>query len=204
MACDLSMASRPITVVLGMASTSSCCDLLAVTTTSGKATASATSWAPTEKEQISAPSATTAPKRARENPVFIKIEPSTRALAVFPDSAWTSRLCDARTATVLAGIRAGGTNSIAFPSACSRRSVAVMEPEPGSVRPLTVAGAAQVRLADVPPSLLLPVELRHANHSASTNGPIVGGQPDMQHAVDATYNAALCTPSPPSNTSPSA
>ena len=83
----------------------------------------------------------------KKEPVFIKDKPRTRALAVFPDSAWTSRLCDARTTTVLAGIRAGGTNSIAFPSACSRRSVAMMEPEPGSVRPLTVAGAAQVRSA---------------------------------------------------------
>jgi hypothetical protein len=31
--------------------------------------------------------------------------------------------------TLLAGIRAGGTTSIAFPSACSKRSVAVMEAE---------------------------------------------------------------------------
>jgi hypothetical protein len=34
-----------------------------------------------------------------------------------------------RAATVLAGIRAGGATSIAFPSACSERSVAVMEAE---------------------------------------------------------------------------
>ena len=81
--------------------------------------------------------------------------------------------------------------------------MAVMEPEPGSVRPLTVAGAAQVRLADVTPSLLLPVELRYANHSASTNGRIVGA-PWRGRVADATYNAALCTPSPPSNKSPSA
>ena len=36
-------------------------------------------------------------------------------------------------------------------------------------RPLTVAGAAQVRLAFDGVSLLLPVELRHVNHTASTN-----------------------------------
>ena len=51
-----------------------------------------------------------------------------------------------RAATVLAGIRAGGATSIAFPSACSKRSVAVMEAEPVKARPLTVAGAAQVRV----------------------------------------------------------
>ena len=141
------MASRPMTVVLGIASTRSCCDRLAVITTSCNATVSAPSCALTEKEKMSAPNAAQAPQRARNNRVFIQIEPTTKALAVFPDSAWTSRLCDARTTTVLAGIRAGGTNAIAFPSACSRRSVAMMEPEPNSVRPLTVAGAAQVRLA---------------------------------------------------------
>jgi hypothetical protein len=52
-----------------------------------------------------------------------------------------------RATTLLAGIRAGGTTSIAFPSACSKRSVAVMEAESRGIRPLTVAGAAQVRFA---------------------------------------------------------
>ena len=37
------------------------------------------------------------------------------------------------------------------------------------MRPLTVAGAAQVRWALLGPSLLLPVELRRVNHTASTN-----------------------------------
>ncbi len=36
-------------------------------------------------------------------------------------------------------------------------------------RLLTVAGAAQVRSVRCGPSLLLPVELRHVNHTASTN-----------------------------------
>jgi len=39
-----------------------------------------------------------------------------------------------------------------------------------TIRPLTVAGAAQVRLAVVSVTLLLPVELRRVNHVASTNG----------------------------------
>ena len=39
------------------------------------------------------------------------------------------------------------------------------------IRPLTVAGAAQARLAPwTVPSSLLPVELRRVNHGASTNG----------------------------------
>jgi len=37
------------------------------------------------------------------------------------------------------------------------------------IRPLTVAGAAQVRWAVVSLDLLLPVELRRVNHAASTN-----------------------------------
>lgn len=41
--------------------------------------------------------------------------------------------------------------------------------QPRPVHPLTVAGAAQVRLARAGVSLLLPVELRRANHTASTN-----------------------------------
>ncbi len=53
-----------------------------------------------------------------------------------------------RATTSLAGIRAGGTTSIAFPSACSKRSVAVMDAESIRIRPLTVAGAAQVGFAN--------------------------------------------------------
>jgi hypothetical protein len=55
-----------------------------------------------------------------------------------------------RAATLLAGIRAGETTSIAFPSVCSKRSVAEMEAEFKvvfrylKIRSLTVAGAAQV------------------------------------------------------------
>jgi len=42
-----------------------------------------------------------------------------------------------------------------------------------TIRPLTVAGAAQVRLAVVSVTLLLPVELRRVNHVASTNSGIL-------------------------------
>jgi len=39
------------------------------------------------------------------------------------------------------------------------------------IRPLTVAGAAQAGCAvDDDGTFLLPVELRHVNHTASTNG----------------------------------
>jgi hypothetical protein len=55
-----------------------------------------------------------------------------------------------RATTLLAGIRAGETTSIAFPSMCSKRSVAEMEAEfqrfyAYLIRSLTVAGAAQVK-----------------------------------------------------------
>ena len=52
-----------------------------------------------------------------------------------------------RTTTLLAGIRADGATPIAFPSACSGHSVAVMGAKSLRICPLTVAGAAQVRLA---------------------------------------------------------
>jgi uncharacterized protein (TIGR02449 family) len=39
----------------------------------------------------------------------------------------------------------------------------------GEILPLTVAGAAQVSSSRVGESLLLPVELRHVNHTAGTN-----------------------------------
>jgi hypothetical protein len=80
-----------------------------------------------------------------------------------------------RTATLLAGIRAGGNNLCRLPkrlfqalSGLRDRSGAL-----GLVR-LTVAGAAQVRCCRASDAtLLLPVELRYVNHIASTNGGIV-------------------------------
>ncbi len=79
-----------------------------------------------------------------------------------------------RATTLLAGIRAGGTTYQTFPSVCSKRSVAVMEAKSGGIRPLTVAGAAQVRWGCYQlDTLLLPVELRRVNHTASTNARIL-------------------------------
>jgi hypothetical protein len=48
-----------------------------------------------------------------------------------------------------------------------------MEAESITIRPLTVAGAAQVRQALFSRALLLPVELRPVNHAASTNAAIL-------------------------------
>ena len=72
---------------------------------------------------------------------------------------------------MLAGIRAGGTRSSAFPQRLFKaRSGCVLERESVAIRPLTVAGAAQARRAPWRASSLLPVELRPVNHAASTNG----------------------------------
>ncbi len=58
------------------------------------------------------------------------------------------------------------------------------------MRPLTVAGAAQVRKIWLDPSLLLPVELRHVNHTASTNGRILtwGSAPKPYNATSMVNN----------------
>ena len=73
--------------------------------------------------------------------------PDLFTLTVFPDNAWALQRRDKRTATVLAGIRADGCNLHRLPKrvfkALSDRD------ESGALlgaRPLTVAGAAQVRL----------------------------------------------------------
>ena len=49
----------------------------------------------------------------------------------------------------------------------------MMKEEFRGIRPLTVAGAAQVGNGPLPGSVLLPVELRHVNHTASTNALIL-------------------------------
>jgi len=58
------------------------------------------------------------------------------------------------------------------------RDTARYAPEPACIdpmRPLTVAGAAQVGSVLAARRFLLPVELRHANHTASTNAFILEG-----------------------------
>ena len=90
-----------------------------------------------------------------------------------------------RTTTLLAGIRADEAAFIAFPCACSRRSVASDESwmhspshEAGQTHPFVLPLRGQRRLKVLTladrglrgfDSLLLPVELRHVNHTASTN-----------------------------------
>ena len=103
------------------------------------------------------------------------------ALTAFPDSAWTLRSHDKRDYTLLAGIRASENNPVRLPS-CLFKATSGYVGQDGNTQGhfvrLTVAGAAQAGLW---PShvqkrctwsaikLLLPVELRYANHTASTN-----------------------------------
>ena len=54
------------------------------------------------------------------------------------------------------------------------------------ILPLTVAGAAQVGAARFVHCFLLPVELRHANHTASTNSLILGRK--LSQIPTPTYN----------------
>ena len=79
-----------------------------------------------------------------------------------------------RATTLLAGIRADGTTPIAFPSACSGHSVAVMgaKSKPRYERRfvhLPLRGQRRLGWLLDSVSLLLPVELRRVNHGASTN-----------------------------------
>lgn len=76
-----------------------------------------------------------------------------------------------RTATLLAGIRAGGDNLCRLPKRLFKALSGMCDRSgaQGLVR-LTVAGAAQVRCGRAfDPTLLLPVELRRVNHTSSTN-----------------------------------
>jgi hypothetical protein len=70
---------------------------------------------------------------------------------------------------MLAGIRAGGINRHRLP----KYSLAFSDSDDSKIykiRPLTVAGAAQVRIGcQLMDTTLLPVELQHENHTASTN-----------------------------------
>jgi hypothetical protein len=106
--------------------------------------------------------------------------------AGFPAGVCGRQTARERAASSLAGIRAGG-QEVPSPSQarCFRRAQWLDDDETGArglstarLLPLTVAGAAQVgRHADDNPAhigFLLPVELRHANHTASTNMLILG------------------------------
>lgn len=93
---------------------------------------------------------------------------------------------DGREVTLLAGIRADGAALIAFPCACSGHSVAVMKADctgkkslAGQSSVLPLRGQRRLKVSALlnpgwsEPNgvnfLLLPVELRHVNHTASTN-----------------------------------
>ena len=85
-------------------------------------------------------------------------------------SVTVSRQKLGRSTTVLAGIRAGGINLHRLPVRLSKHPVTMMEAKSKKICPLTVAGAAQVRLAQSKSiTLLLPVELQPVNQAASTN-----------------------------------
>ena len=59
------------------------------------------------------------------------------------------------------------------------------------IRPLTVAGAAQAGCVMVDRTSLLPVELRHVNHTASTNNGILRPFPTR----NPTITGCMATPS---------
>ena len=108
---------------------------------------------------------------ARDKRDFMNNTSTRKTLTAFPDSAWVISCLLWRAATLLAGIRAGEDNLCRLPSRLFKASSGLIDRSEaqGLVR-LTVAGAAQVepcRASDV--AFLLPVELRHVNHTASTN-----------------------------------
>ena len=113
--------------------------------------------------------------------VFFIRKPTELALTAFPDSAWTLRSHDERDSTLLAGIRAGENNLVRLPS-CLFKATSGYVGQGGNTEQcfvrLTVAGAAQAGFLLLPCTekkylvegkLLLPVELRCVNHTASTN-----------------------------------
>ena len=101
------------------------------------------------------------------------------ALTAFPDSAWTLRSRDKRDYSLLAGIRAGENNLVRLPSRLFKATSGCVGQGGNTARcfvRLTVAGAAQADLGRTLGNLcqsrfglLLPVELRRVNHTASTN-----------------------------------
>ena len=91
------------------------------------------------------------------------------------NSPWLPRLGMSTTAVRTAHLHLVGrypgwwSNSHRLPKRVFKTLSGCDGSEIAGIRPLTVAGAAQVRLAGDSVSLLLPVELRCVNHTASTN-----------------------------------
>ncbi len=105
-----------------------------------------TIWVWEKEGKIGAKANGNASRRALEIQVFMS-RSSAKALTVVPDSALASRL-PARACNHLVGRYPGWWNNLhRLPKRMFKRSVAVMEAESREIRPLTVAGAAQVRFA---------------------------------------------------------
>ena len=123
-------------------------------------------------------------------------------------SVTVARFKKRRTTTLLAGIRADEAAFIAFPCACSRRSVASDESwmhspghEAGQTHPFVLPLRGQRRLKVLAladrglrgfDSLLLPVELRHVNHTASTNKLILSAE----SSINPTISLPMADPTP--------
>ena len=162
-----SIENRSTTVTSATTSVMGISERVAETTTVGSEV-----WARAGKAMAHASGSTA--RRAGSTRKYMKKTDLKIALAVFPDSSWAlrRRSPSGRTTTLLAGIRAGRATPITFPVGRGLPVAARWERSCPSIRAprlLTVAGAAQVRSVRCGLSLLLPVELRHANHTASTN-----------------------------------
>ena len=116
------------------------------------------------------------PNCARQKQVFMRKKNSTHCPSRLPRRRLDVTTARTRAATLLAGIRAGGITSIAFPSVCSKHSVAVIEAEHKCASTYRCGGSAGWTCCEQR-VLLLPVELRHVNHAASTNPMILHGMP---------------------------
>ena len=168
------MSARVMTVISGLTSSMPCSLREAVTTTSLKVPCGACAK-PDKQTAESQPNA--AQRRRVRNTFFminIQQEPSPPSPTVLGRSA--VRQAHVHLVGRYPGLRKQPLS--AFPVACSRRPVAMWDrakPREQFVR-LTVAGAAQADLGRTLGTLcqsrfglLLPVELRHVNHTASTN-----------------------------------
>ena len=120
------------------------------------------------------------------------------ALTAFPGSLERTRRARRRTPCwPVSGLVEAG--SVAFPGFMSKPSGYRQKPRANRSRPLTVAGAAQVRFAVDSLTPLLPVELRRVNHSASTNA----ADSSADHFLK-PYNQTLCRIHPKSTKLPTA
>ena len=163
-----------MTVISGLTSSMPCSVRAAVTTTSFKVPCG-TCAKPDKQTAESQPSAA---QRRRVRNTFFMMNTQQKPSPPSPTVLGRSAVRQAHVHLVgrYPGLRKQPLS--AFPVACSRRPVAMWDrakPREQFVR-LTVAGAAQADLGRTHGTLcqsrfglLLPVELRHVNHTASTN-----------------------------------